>query len=133
MPRILRTLLVTALALTAWLVSVPAFAGSGSGAVGAGLCSQRGTSEVAPTPVFMPSESSLEQGDGVFGCEGAWEQHSVQRGQERIEWSSSSADATLGDRLTLLRAGLALARLDQEVSAPLQGVRLSVERPPRAL
>lgn len=133
MPRLLRTLLVTAFALTAWLVSVPAFAGSASATVGAGLCSQRGTSEVAPTPVFMPSESSLEQGDGLFGCDGGWEQHSVQRGQERIEWSSSSAEATLLDRLTLRRAGSELAQIDQEVSEALQGVRFSVERPPRAL
>ena len=128
MHRVIRTLLLTAFALSAWLVSVSASAASGS----AGLCGERGTSEVAPAPLLMPSEASLEQGDPFFSCEGGWEQHSVQRGQQDRSELSASAEMTLPDRLVVLRAGSELAHLAPNVSGALKGVRSSVERPPRS-
>lgn len=126
MPRILRTLMLTAVALTAWLVAAPAWAAS------AGLCGHRGTSEVAPPPVLIPIQSSLEQGDEDFTCGGEWTQHAVHQGQESFEWSSSSIEAMLPSRLVLPVPSVTVAKITRVLTAALPGVRRGVERPPRA-
>src|SRR6185503_15515110 len=78
-----------AVTLVAWLAAAPAWASS------AGLCSKNGTSEVAPPPLLIPIESSLEQGDPA-SCEAAWADKSVQRDNEqRIEPQSSGPEAIL--------------------------------------
>jgi hypothetical protein len=129
MPRVLRSVLIAAVALTAWLVALPAMAASGSGA---GRCSPSGTSEVAPTPVFMPSESSLEQGDPSFSCGGGWEQHSVQSGQERFDWSSAHVEATLPDAIRVAPPGREVTSPVRQSAVASPGVRTLVERPPRS-
>ncbi len=130
MRRLLRTLLFTAITLTAWLVALPAWASAGVGA-GAGLCSQRGTSEVAPPPIFMPSEASLEQGDDAFGCDGEWTQHAVQPSQERIEWSASSIDVTLPRSVRIGPPAMTHVGVHGDRERGPDGVAFTVERPPR--
>lgn len=81
---------------------------------------------------MMPAESSLEQGDGVLSCEGGWDQHSVQRNQERIEWSSSTVDAVLPpSRQVLPQANVASLSLERSSLRAPVGVRRDIERPPR--
>lgn len=132
--------MVAAVALAAWVVTAPAWAasagsaGSAGSLLGAGLCSQHGTSEAAPPPLMIPSEASLDQGDVPFDCEALWDaQHNIQRGQERFEWSNSAtADAMLPDALSWAPPGVEHVGLDQQSSVILDGVRRSLERPPRS-
>ena len=128
MPHLLRTLVLTAITLTAWLVALPAWASASSGA---GFCSQQGTSEIAPPPIFMPIEASLEQGDDAFGCDGEWTQHAVQPSQERIEWSQSSLEVTLPHAVRIAPPQKTHVGVFAERAVGPDGVALTVERPPR--
>ncbi|MBK6692307.1 MAG: hypothetical protein IPG50_08895 [Myxococcales bacterium] len=109
-----------------WLVVSPGRAATS--ATGAGLCSHHGTSEVAPSPLMIPIEQSLEQGDS--DCLELEDGRSVRPGEERFE-PGPQGDAVLPTQRLSIKRRQTTEAVPQAAEGGACGVCSTLERPPR--
>jgi hypothetical protein len=125
---VLRVFVTLATFVVVWLVASPAFAG-------APVCDPRGAIMFAPPPQMQDLEQSL---DVVAPCDGRSEDPLAARqvapergGQIEIDFSREPATSTT-IALPALPSIERVAAPEQALARPPEGVRSSVERPPRS-
>jgi hypothetical protein len=153
--RWVRVVLVSATALAAWLVVAPGRALAAEpppmslaqpvepplapGApVVAALCDDRGATVIAPAPLLQGPDSTVEVDDDARD-ECSWRESSAKTFSPQPADGSSdspSSDAGVAVLSIVVPTVVAIDRLvpfpPPELSAPPRGVRIRVERPPRA-
>ena len=126
--RALRAFLVSSLALALWTVSRPAHAAP------APLCDDRGATAIAPPVALESPEGAIERARVASSCPGS----DVPLGSTLARGHRSGASAATAAQPVLPASATAIApppgvTLDPPVlfTAPPDGVRYRVERPPR--
>ena len=126
--RFVRTIVVLATTLAAWLVVMPAYAA-------APLCDDRGATMFAPAPQLQSPETSIDTGEApddgcMSGDEGL---HAVQEGQcPNPIPTSNGIDATLPSSVSIAPASHVVMGAPRDVLVIVApGVRDRVDRPPR--
>ena len=127
--RWVRTIVVIATTLAAWLVVMPAYAA-------APLCDDRGATMFAPAPQLQSPETSIDVGDSPDeGClDEASGLHALQEGRapSPVAPSSQGIDATLPSSLAIAPASHVVMGAPRGVLVVVPaGVRDQVDRPPR--
>ena len=130
MPRaFLRSVVTIAVAVCAWLIAAPAYAG-----MSAPQCDNRGAITFAPPPQLQPMEQSIDATDDGATCvERMLAAEGVHQGNAPPPTPTATEPVAPQAFPALLPPALSavLPRDDVQTRAPA-GVRTSLERPPRA-